>query len=160
VDRKAILKVLYSPCILAVPIGLIIFLAQIPIPSAISQTISYLAGLNTPLAMLVVGCTLMQSPLKNAFRSGKNYYTVFLRNFLVPMVAAVIYCLIPQLDHQLILINILSTACPSAALIVMFAKKFQKDTAAASQILTLSNIISLISIPLVIFLTQKMAEIL
>jgi hypothetical protein len=76
------------------------------------------------------------------------------------MVAAVIYCLIPQLDHQLILINILSTACPSAALIVMFAKKFQKDTAAASQILTLSNIISLISIPLVIFLTQKMAEIL
>lgn len=157
-DPKAILKTLYSPAILAVVIGLILFLTQLPIPQVISQTVSYVASLNTPLAMTVIGCTLAQSPIKDAFCHLRNYYPVFLRNLLIPVVAAVIYALIPGLSEKLILINILSTACPCAAVIVMFCKQFDKNVDKASQILTLSNIVSVVSIPAVMFLTQKLTE--
>ncbi len=154
-DTKAILKTLYSPPIVAVIIGLIIFLAQIPIPQIFSEPIGYIASLNTPLAMIVVGCTLAQSPIKDAFCNVKNYYPVFLRNFLIPLSAAILYSFIPGVDEKLLLINILSTSCPVAAIIVMFSKQFDKNVAASSQILTLSNITSVMSIPIIMFITQK-----
>lgn len=157
-DKKAILKTLYSPAIIAVVIGLILYLTQLPVPLVISQTVSYVASLNTPLAMIVVGCTLAQSPVKDAFCRIRNYYPILLRNFLIPAVAAVIYSLIPGLSEKMILINILSTACPAAAVIVMFSKQFDKNVAAASQILTLSNIVSFVSIPVIMFITQKLTE--
>lgn len=157
-DRKALIKTLYSPAIIAVVIGIILFLSRITLPYVLTQTIGYVAALNTPLAMVVVGVTLAQSPIKDAFCHIKNYYPVFLRNFLVPIVTALIYALIPGLDTKLILINILSSACPSAAVIVMFSQKFDRNVAAASQILTLSNVLSVLSIPSVMFLTQKFVE--
>ncbi len=157
-DKKAILKTFYSPAILSVILGLIIFLARIPVPSVISQTVGYVASLNTPLAMVVIGCTLAQSPVKDAFCNRKNYFTVFLRNLLIPFVIAFVYALIPGLDENLLLVNILSSCCPTAAIIVMFAKRFDKNAAEASQILTLSNIFSIGSIPLIMFAAQKMAE--
>ncbi len=159
IDRKKLLKTFYSPAILAVIAGLILFLTRIRLPEAITQTVSYLAALNTPLAMIVVGCSLAQSPLKAAFTSGKQYYTVFLRNLLIPICAAVLYSLIPALDDQLILINILSTACPCAALLVMFSKQFGKDTAVPTGILTLSNVAAIVTIPAVIFFTQTLLQI-
>jgi predicted permease len=139
-------------------IGIILFLSRITLPYVLTQTIGYVAALNTPLAMVVVRVTLAQSPIKDAFCHIKNYYPVFLRNLLVPIVTALIYALIPGLDTKLILINILSSVCPSAAVIVMFSQKFDRNVAAASQILTLSNVLSVLSIPSVMFLTQKFVE--
>lgn len=159
IDRKKLLKTLYSPAILAAVAGLILFLTRLRLPEAITQTVSYLAALNTPLAMIVVGCSLAQNPLKAAFTSGKHYHAVFLRNLLIPACAAALYSLIPALDEKLVLINILSTACPCAALLVMFSKQFGMDTAAPSGILTLSNAAAIITIPTVIFFTQRLLQI-
>lgn len=157
-DRKALIKTLYSPAIIAVLIGLVICLSRISLPYVLTEAIGYVASLNTPLAMIVVGVTLAQSPIREAFTDLRNYYPVLLRNLVIPIVTAFCYSLIPGLDEKLLLINILSSACPCAAIIVMFAQRFDKNVPESGRILTLSNLASILTIPAVMFLTQKFVE--
>ncbi len=154
VSKKELAKAFTAPVMFAVVIGFTLFLASISLPYVVFQTTTYIGSLNTPLAMVVIGVNLAQSKLFNAFKTLKVYYIVFVTNFLVPIVVILTFSMLKTVPTNLILINVISVSCPCAAAGVMFAQKMDKDAAYAGQILTLSNIVSIASIPLIMLIAQ------
>lgn len=149
--------VLFSPVIIAVFIGLILFFSGIRLPYIVSEAVKHVSSLNTPLAMLVTGITLMSGNIIKAFTSLRQYYVVILGNVVVPLICAVIYLFLP-IDHNIILVNLVAVACPCAVTTLLFSTSLKKDVSYASNILLLSNIISIASIPLIVMLFQFLSS--
>jgi predicted permease len=156
-DKKAMLKSFLSPVVIAVFVGVCMFFLKIKLPYVLATTVSSMAALNTPVAMLVTGINLAQTKILDAFRSIRCYYVVFLMNILVPLCAMGIYLFLP-VDKNLLVVNLVSTACPCAVTTLLFASKFNRDQAYATNLLTLSNVTCIITIPSIIFLYQTLSQ--
>ena len=136
---------------IGIAIGLPLFFLSIRLPSVLSQAVNHIANLNTPLAMIVSGVYIAKSDIKKIFISPKLYLSVLLRHIIIPIcIIGAIILLKP--DPTVALTSLLIAACPTASAVTLFAALYGKkeDLEASSQILTLSNILSVLTIPLVI----------
>ena len=59
---------LITPAVIAVFVGLVLFLFRIKLPEIIYSPVDIIASMNTPLAMIVAGCNIAQSNLKNSLK--------------------------------------------------------------------------------------------
>ena len=59
---------LITPAVIAVFVGLVLFLFRIKLPEIIYSPVDMIASMNTPLAMIVAGCNIAQSNLKNSLK--------------------------------------------------------------------------------------------
>ena len=151
--KKDIGKAFLSPTVISVAIGLLVFFFQIPVPEIIGQPISYLAAVNTPLAMIVTGISIAQTDMLSCFTQLQTYKIVLVRNLLIPACVFLMTCFLP-FDSMVLLCNLIEISCPTAAISVMFATKYRLDTAHASKIIALSTILSVLTIPLMVLLFQ------
>lgn len=151
--KLPIAQLLLSPALIAFFAGLVVFLISIPIPSVLFQTVGFLSGLNTPIAMLVVGATLAQTDILSAFKELKIYKLVFLINILVPVIVIAFSIFIPVSD-TLLINNIILTACPSAAITIIFAEKYKNNVEHATKVFTLSSLLTIVTLPLMMLLTE------
>ena len=155
-DKDTIKKIVFSPVILSVGAGLLIFFLQIPIPSVFTSSFSFMAGVNTPLAMVITGVSLAQNNILAAFKQIRCYYVMVLSCIIVPITAMCVYLFLP-LPTNIILVNLVSTACPCAVTTILFSTKFELDSAYATQIFTLCTLTSVVTIPLIVLLYQSLA---
>jgi predicted permease len=65
-EKGALKKILLSPVLISIAIGIILFVFSITLPLPIASTIGYLSDLNTPLAMMVTGALIAKSKIFSA----------------------------------------------------------------------------------------------
>lgn len=149
-------KILLSPGILGLGIGLIIFLLSIPIPKVIYEPISYLASLNTPVPMIIIGYHLMQSNVLTGLKDLKAIFAIGIKLLGFPLAGlAVMY--LCGIRGLMLISSVISFSAPSAAITTMFSAKFGRDTALSVNMVSLSTLLSLITMPVVITLAQYVA---
>lgn len=147
-------NLLLNPGIISVIIGLPLFLFQIRLPVLVSQPLSYLAELNTPLAMLIFGTYLANTDLKTMFTDRRIYLTALLKLLVMPLLCVGIYRLCGV--NGALLVACAITACvPSANNSFMFASKFGRDAGLASKTVALVSFFSIITMPVVIAIAQS-----
>ncbi|GHV34074.1 transporter [Clostridia bacterium] len=154
-NKEAFKKVLKNPAIAAIVVGVVIFLTGFQLPEIIGKPIEYFAGVTTPLAMVVAGITIAGAKLKELFTSPRLYYISAVRLFVVPLAALGVSALMALpfgISELVIKVNFLAAACPTATMCVMLALEHGRDSALAARIFALTTILSLVSIPLLMWL--------
>lgn len=146
-------KILLNPCIIGMAVGLVIFLTSLPIPEIISQPVTFLANLNTPLPMLVVGFYLSQTKILDAFRDGKGFICVLFRLIVIPVLAfgGMMLC---GIRGTVLITCVIAASAPAAAATTMFAAKFDNDAKLSVNLVTLSTLMSVITMPLIVGFAQ------
>ena len=145
-----------SPSIIAILLGIVIFLLSLPVPEIIKSPANFMAGLNTPLPMIVIGYHLAKSDILKGLRDKGAVFASFLKLVAYPALAlAVMYiCGI----HGNILISLtIALSSPIAAMTAMFSAKFGNDTPLAATMVSTSHIISILTMPLIIYIAQLLA---
>ena len=149
-------KLFLSPGLIGLAIGLIIFLFSVPIPKIIAEPISYMASLNTPLPMIIIGFHLASSNVLDGFKNPKCILAMSLRLVILPLVAlAVMY--LCSIRGVMLVSSVISCCAPVAAITTMFSAKFGQDTSLSVNFVSLSTVLSLITMPILITLTQYLA---
>lgn len=150
-------KIIINPGFIGLALGLAIFLLSIPVPQALSQPISYIAALNTPLPMLIIGYHLYNCNLIASLKNIKCSVAVVLRLFVFPAAAVAVMRLCGVRGIMLISAAI-SCCAPTASITTMFSSKFKSgDTELSVGIVSASTALSLVSMPLIITLAEKIA---
>ena len=149
-------KLIINPGIIGLSIGLIVFLFSVPTPKIVNETIFYIASLNTPLPMIIIGYHLANSNILSGFKNLKCIFAILLRLFVLPLSALGIMYLC-GIRGDMLVSSLISCSAPTAAITTMFSAKFGRDTALSVNLVSLSTILSLISMPLLITLTQQIA---
>ena len=149
-------KLIINPGIIGLTIGLLIFLLSIPTPRILNDTVSYIASLNTPLPMIIIGYHLANSKISDGIKNIKCIFAIFLKLFAFPLLAlGIMY--ICGIRGTLLISSLISCSAPTAAITTMFSAKFGRDTSLSVNLVSLSTILSLISMPILITLAQYIA---
>lgn len=156
-DVKSIVSVLYSPTIIAIVLGLICFFTQIRLPEIPSQTLKFLADLNTPLAMIVSGVTIAGTNIPALVKKTGIYKVCFMKLILLPILLSVILCFVPA-DEKIRLTILVAASAPPAAMCTLLCIRSGKDSLYASEIFTAGTILSVITLPLVVKFTEYLTK--
>lgn len=147
-------KNILSPPIIAVLLGLCLFMFRIKLPTTIFKSLDMLGNITTPLSMLVIGSLLTQSPIKESFLNKKLYFISFIRLIILPTIIFLI--LKPYINNPLLLgIPVIISAMPAASNTAIMAKSYNANSNLASQAVFLTTLGSIITIPLISVILLK-----
>lgn len=152
---KMIVQAFKSPAIIATVIGFLLFMFKIKIPETPLKAITYVADMNTPLAMIAAGASIAQTDIFKTLKNPRPYLTSILKLIAVPIVSALMFSFLP-LNTTVIGTVVLAAACPAAATCTLFAIRFKKDSFYASELFAVTTLLSIITLPVIMTITQKL----
>ena len=135
-----------NPGTVSLAIGLVFFLTPLNLPQIPATCVSYLASLNTPVAMIILGAFLAQCDLRACFRDQQVYFVTALRLLILPLITLVIFLLLP-LDSILRNTMLISAAAPVAMACSMFGQVYGTDYLFSTRAVAVSTILSAVTIP-------------
>lgn len=142
-------KIILNPGIIATVISLGLYFMKIRLPGVVGQSVKYIADMNTPLAMLVIGTYFAKFDFRKTFSSAGIYAVSILKLAVIPVIS-VFLGNIMGLDSMVNCVIAVSSACPVAAISAIFASEFELDTAYASGTVAVTTVLSILSLPLVV----------
>ncbi len=159
---RSLLKVLCSPAILSIFLGLIFFFTGIRLPKIIQLPLDYLGSMNTPLAMLVSGATIAKAGLLKAFKQRRVYYVQAFKLLIVPTLLAAVLVQTRLFGVDPIISNtiLIAAAAPTASSTIMFSYKYNRNAEYASNQFALSTVLSLVTLPTILMLSDFFTSVL
>lgn len=152
---KSLGKVLRSPAIIAIALGMILFFARITLPPVIAETFKEIGSLNSPLAMIVAGATIVQTDLLKVFKKPRIFYICFLKLLLVPVLIILAFKLF-AFDKTIEMTVLAAAAAPSAAICTMQCLNYHRNASYASELFGVTTLFSIGTMPLMMILYEKL----
>lgn len=159
-------KILLNPGIIGVVVGLFVFTsplymsfgetAGIRLPGLVLDALSAVSALNLPLPMLIVGFYLGKADLLAAFRDGMSWLCIAIRLLAFPLLLLLVLWVM-GIRGNVLTVSVIGASAPVGATATIFAAKFDRDTDLSVRLVSLSTILSMITMPVIIGLTQMIA---
>ena len=141
-------KQLFTPCIVASVLGLILALTRLRPPALVGEMLDFVGDITVPLSLLVVGSLLAGMSAGQVFRSPKLWALTAIRLLALP----VALCLILRamgIDSMVLGIAVTQMAMPVAVNGTLLSMEYGGDTECMAQITFLTTTASILTIPIV-----------
>ena len=139
--KKIFLNFGTIPCV----IGFVIFALKVPIPDFLRTFMTYVAGLCTPISMLITGANISRRSLKKMFTDKKVYYTSAFKLVVMPILVATVMWAIGLPDFVVVFGTIMA-AMPTAAMISLFAEMYRITPGFAAELVGATTVFSTVTI--------------
>lgn len=143
-------QLLLNPSVVVVFLGLGIMLSGLRLPDVLSTAIKRVGDITGPLAMILIGTTLAELPLKQAVCK-EAWQLSFVRLLLLPLLVLLVLKLL-KMDSFALSIAFVLCAMPVATTTVVLAERYGADYHLASRCVFLSTLLSLFTVPLLTLL--------
>lgn len=144
--KDAFKKVMLNPAIIAVEIGIVRMVLQIPLPHFVDTAIDNLGACTSPIAMALVGAILADVPVRSVF-DPKSFYLVAVRQILLPCLCLAALTLL-KVDPLTTGVSVVLTGMPIGSTTAILAQKYGADAQFASKCVFISTLTSLITVPI------------
>jgi len=144
-------RLLVNPGVIGLVIGLPLFFFSVTLPDTVSQIIGSVADINTPLAMIVIGCHLAGADLLKALSDKRVYTVCAVRLLLAPALSLLLTWLlsIPYLGAVACSVLCIELAAPCAATSVLIGTLCGHDAELPSRCVAISTLLSIVTLPLI-----------
>ncbi|MGM0420380.1 MAG: AEC family transporter [Bacillota bacterium] len=154
---KSNFKNIFNHGIIAIIVGLFLFFTGLRFPAPVHKAIDLVGNSTFPLSMLIIGSSLYGISLKKVIIKPRLIFLSLLRLLIIPIFILLILINLP-VPPMLAGIIVIQAAMPIAANSVIFAARYEGDLQLASEAVFLTTLLSLASIPLIIWLIQRLPE--
>ncbi len=149
-------KMFVNPGVISLLIGLLLYFTQLPLPYIVQETVSDVASMNTPLAMVLTGVFLSDVKLPELFGDIRVYRAAALRLLLFPALFLVLLRVAGfpgwfQGAEQVYLAVAVVTACPTAAFSILFSARMKLSGAHSAKLVAVSTVLSILTLPLLTY---------
>lgn len=139
-------RVLLSPGIVSVVVGLTLFFLSLDLPEVIGGPIAMLGALTTPLSMIVIGALLARLEPRAIFGNVRVYVYAGVRLLLLPLATLAIAG--PFIADPLVLgVLVVLAGMPGATNAALFAEEYGVNPELASQSVFLSTLFCIATVP-------------
>lgn len=142
---------LLSPGVIASLVALLIYFTGIKLPDVLSSTVTMIGDITTPMAMLLIGSTLANIPLKEVFSELRIYPYTIIKQIIVPIIAYPILNMFIG-DPLILGITLIMISMPVANSAVLFATEYEGDVSLAAKTVFMTTLLSVVTIPLIVAL--------
>ena len=148
---RSLRPMIVNPGTVGIAIGLPLFFASISLPAILKTPVHLLAGLNTPLAMLVIGFYLAGADFRRVIRMPSAYLAAAVRLLVYPLaMVALLFPLCAHFPREMMLALVTAASAPVAAMVSMFASKFERDVDLSVGLVSGTTLLSILTMPPVI----------
>lgn len=148
---KVDLKQIFSPLMITSILGLALYLCNIRLPDLLAEPMQTIGQISTPGAMMLIGSTLADVPLKKAVCNWRMLLLAAGRLLLAPVAVHLVFSLFVH-DEMLLGLVTLIAAMPSASFVSLLAAEYEKNEVLAAEGVFLTTILSVVTIPLMTML--------
>lgn len=155
ITAKFIIKTIINPNILAVIIGMVLFLCRVNVAESVPilhDSVKYIAGATTPLSLLCIGYMLSTASFKVVFKKWRLFIVAFIQLVFAPIITYLVTKVLFSFPDEVVLICTLIQALPTATSLGLFAEKYGGDVAESSQLVVISTLMSIITMPAIMTL--------
>lgn len=142
-------KVIFSVINLSLVVGLFFYFTQIQLPQAVRGPLDYLAGVTTPLSMMITGMNLSQGKAGDIFRDRDILTAAGTRLLILPVLAWALMRLVPGLSSLVLGAALLNFSMPSPAAAALLGEQYGGDIQTAVRAVFVSSLLCIVTIPLV-----------
>lgn len=158
-DRFNLKKIFLNPNMIAIIVGLVLFLGQIFLPEIVFDTISGVGDMCGPMVMIIMGMIIADMNLKEIFQTRRAYLISFLRLILFPFLFIAVLrmtriTLQSEEIYSAMLVTLLAVSAPTATGVVMIALLYDADVKYVSTINIMSLILCIVTMPLMVLVYQ------
>jgi len=147
-------KILGNPGIIAIIVGFLIFISPVKLPKIVYDAFNFIGNTNTPIAMIVLGTYIAESGLTTLFTNKRTYFICFIKLIVIPLIMVGIYKLLPSSLNDIKKVLLIAMSAPVAVTVSMFSQIYGKDYKYAAQLVGLSTLLSLVTIPLIMHIAD------
>ena len=152
-EQKAKLKLknILTPPLIATLIAALIFVLKPTVPAIIDDTIDTIGAATVPLSMMCIGLSLGDVPIRDSFVKPRLYLISLVRLIICPLLVWLVLGLFDP-DPMILGIAVVLAACPSAVICAILGIQYGRDGTEASEAIFLSTILSVITMPLLVYI--------
>lgn len=154
---KQVIKVFYSPTMIAIALGIITFFFKIKLPEVPNKALGFIKEINTPMAMIVSGVTISATNVPKLIKNIRVYIICIIKLLIVPLILTLIFSPF-DVDEKVRMTVIVAVASPPAAMCTLFCLKYNKNSVYASEIFAAGTILSVLSLPIIVNFTEKLTN--
>lgn len=144
-----------NPSIIGAVVGLLFFLTPLTLPGFLRNAMEWFGNINTPLGMLLIGVFLASEPITLLFRNRMGLKVSVLRLLVVPVILALMLLPLP-VSAELKVVQVIINATPVAVHAAVFSQLMGRDANYAAQIVCLSTLLMLVTMPLIQYFAQML----
>lgn len=152
------LKKIYTNInLIAIFIGILLFITKIHIPSVLQGTLKSVGGTVAPISMIITGMIMAGAELKKVFSNGRIYLVLFFRMIFFPFIVfLIIYFtgITKVIDNgaMILLVTFIATITPTASSITQMAQVYGNNEQYAGAINIMTTVASIITMPIMVAL--------
>ena len=141
-------KQLFTPCIVASVLGLILALTRLRPPVLVGEILDFVGDITVPLSLLVIGSLLAGMSAGQVLRAPKLWLLTAIRLLVMPAVLCMILRAL-ETDSLVLGIAVTQMAMPVAVNGTLLSMEYGGDTECMAQITFLTTTASILTIPIV-----------
>lgn len=154
-------KIFLNVNIISIIVGIVLFLFRIKLPAGVQDVLGMMNNMIGPLGMLLAGMAIAEVPLKSIFTKKRNYLSVAFRLLLYPVLGLFLMKAIQivvnlENSSQILLTVYLACVTPACASVTSMAQLYDKDAAYASSLYVLTTLLSIVTMPVMVYLYEMM----
>lgn len=143
---------IFNPTTIAIVISLPLFFLGVTLPNAAMDGLGLLGKMVTPVCMMILGMRLSEAKVKDVFGQKFVYFTCLLKLVAFPIFAFIIVSFLPFLDSVAKGCVVALACMPSGAIIQSLAELHECEQEIAANVVLLTTILSVITIPLMTYI--------
>lgn len=154
------LKKLLNPNTIALLIGLLFMVLNLKLPEVLQTSLGGLGKATLPLAMIYIGILLAKTKLNEIIRKWDVLFLSLNKMIIIPII--IMFLLKILLLYTPLYLNSIATAVlvleasmPCMTILVILARRYGADDQKAMEYFVVSTILSVLTLPLMIFLMDK-----
>jgi len=140
-------KIFINPGIIATAVGIVLFVSSLKLPSVITEPIGYLAAVNTPIPMIIIGYHLVGASFKI---TGVNTWIAIIFRLVVSPLICLAGMYLFGIRGSVLVAGVIAASSPWAANTTMFAQKFDADVSLSAACVSLTTLLSIATMPVIV----------
>lgn len=142
------LKSFVNPIFIAMIIGMVIGLLQIPLPDWTLLIIEVSGDCMSPVAMILTGIVIASNPLKKAFANVSIYIVSIIRLVIIPLLFILVASFV-EIPRTIYICGLCSLAMPLGLNTIVVPSAYGKDTSVAAGMAVISHLLAIVTIPVI-----------
>lgn len=147
-------SILLNPGIIAVAIGIIIFISPVKLPKFIYDAFNLVGQTNTPIAMILLGTYIAKARIITLFNNKYAYFVCFIKLIVIPMIVLIIFKFLPADLGEIKKVVLIAMSTPVGLTVPMFSQMYGGDYEYGAKLVGLSTLLSLVTIPIILYLAN------
>lgn len=146
--KRFSLRQMFSPCVIASILALVLALARLRPPEAIGEAFSFAGSITVPLSLMFVGSLLAELPAGRLLASPRLWILTAVRLLVMP---AVLFPILRAMGTDALILGIAVTemGMPAAVNGSLLCMEYGGDADCMAQVTFVSTLVSIVTIPVV-----------